>query len=88
MIPEFASHVRALSFLCRAFCRVLQLIRLSCRTDTDLAIEVDVGEGSISLDFHVDDPHDITSSQTNLSVHVLAVRIEESTYELATEAVR
>ena len=30
----------ALSFLHRAFCRVLQLIRLSCRKDTDLAIEV------------------------------------------------
>ena len=30
----------ALSFLYRAFCRVLQLIRLSCRKDTDLAIEV------------------------------------------------
>ena len=29
-----------LSFLYRAFCRVLQLIRLICRTDTDLAIEV------------------------------------------------
>ena len=30
----------ALSFLYRAFCRVLQLIRLTCRADTDLAIEV------------------------------------------------
>ena len=30
----------ALSFLYRAFVRVLQLIRLSCRKDTDLAIEV------------------------------------------------
>ena len=30
----------ALSFLYRAFCRVLQLIRLSGRKDTDLAIEV------------------------------------------------
>ena len=29
-----------LSFLYRAFCRVLQLIRLICRSDTDLAIEV------------------------------------------------
>lgn len=28
------------SFLYRAFCRVLQLVRMSCRTDTDLAIEV------------------------------------------------
>ncbi|MHB1488297.1 MAG: integrase [Acidimicrobiales bacterium] len=30
----------ALSFLYRAFCRVLQLIRSTCRCDTDLAIEV------------------------------------------------
>jgi putative transposase len=30
----------ALSFLYRAFCRVFQLIRLSCRKDEDLAIEV------------------------------------------------
>jgi putative transposase len=30
----------ALSFLYRAFCRVLQLIRLVCRQDTDLAIEI------------------------------------------------
>ena len=30
----------SLSFLYRAFCRVLQLIRLTCRTETDLAIEV------------------------------------------------
>ncbi|HLG67022.1 MAG TPA: hypothetical protein VKV36_04030 [Acidimicrobiales bacterium] len=30
----------ALSFLYRAFCRVLQLIRLVGRSDTDLAIEV------------------------------------------------
>ena len=30
----------ALSLLYRAFCRVLQLIRLSCRKETDLAIEV------------------------------------------------
>ncbi len=30
----------SLSFLYRAFCRVLQLARLSCCTDTDLAIEV------------------------------------------------
>ncbi len=30
----------SLSFLYRALCRVLQLVRLSCRTDTDLAIEV------------------------------------------------
>ncbi len=30
----------ALSFLYRAFCRVLQLIRFSCRKDTDLAIKV------------------------------------------------
>ncbi|MGH9043664.1 MAG: integrase, partial [Acidimicrobiales bacterium] len=30
----------SLSFLYRAFCRVLQLARLSCRIDTDLAIEV------------------------------------------------
>ena len=30
----------ALSFLYRAFCRVLQLIRLVCRKDTDLAIEI------------------------------------------------
>ena len=29
-----------LSFLYLAFCRVVQLVRLSCRTDTDLAIEV------------------------------------------------
>jgi putative transposase len=29
-----------LSFLYRAFCRVLQLIRLLCRSDTDLAVEV------------------------------------------------
>ena len=29
-----------LSFLYRAFCRVLQLIRLACRTDTGLAVEV------------------------------------------------
>jgi putative transposase len=29
-----------LSFLYRAFCRVLQLIRLICRSDTDLAVEV------------------------------------------------
>jgi putative transposase len=29
-----------LSFLYRAFCRVLQLVRFSCRTDADLAIEV------------------------------------------------
>jgi len=29
-----------LSFGYRAFCRVLQRIRLSCRKDTDLAIEV------------------------------------------------
>jgi hypothetical protein len=29
-----------LSFLYQAFCRVFQLIRLSCRTDTDLAIEL------------------------------------------------
>lgn len=29
----------SLTFLYRAFCRVLQLIRLSCRTDKDLAIE-------------------------------------------------
>jgi hypothetical protein len=29
-----------LSFLYRAFCRVLQLIRLTCRRDADLAIEV------------------------------------------------
>ena len=30
----------ALSFLYRAFCRVLQLIRLSCRKEADLATEV------------------------------------------------
>ena len=30
----------ALTFLYRAFCRILELIRLSCREDTDLAIEV------------------------------------------------
>lgn len=30
----------SLSFLYQAFCRVLQLIRLSLRTDTDLAVEV------------------------------------------------
>lgn len=30
----------SLSFLYRAFCRVLQLIRLTCRSDTDLAVEV------------------------------------------------
>ncbi|MGH9086687.1 MAG: helix-turn-helix domain-containing protein [Acidimicrobiales bacterium] len=30
----------SLSFLYRAFCRVLQVIRLACRTDKDLAIEV------------------------------------------------
>jgi hypothetical protein len=30
----------ALSFFYRSFCRVLQLIRLSCRKDTDLAIEI------------------------------------------------
>jgi putative transposase len=29
-----------LSFLYRAFCRVIQLIRLICRSDTDLAVEV------------------------------------------------
>jgi hypothetical protein len=29
-----------LTFFYRAFCRVVQLIRLSCRRDTDLAIEV------------------------------------------------
>ncbi|MGA7417195.1 MAG: hypothetical protein WBW80_04320 [Acidimicrobiales bacterium] len=29
-----------LSFLYRAFCRVLQLVRFACRTDVDLAIEV------------------------------------------------
>ena len=29
-----------LSFRYRAFCRVLQLIRLICRTDIDLAVEV------------------------------------------------
>jgi putative transposase len=31
---------RALSFLYRAFCHLLQLIRLICRSETDLAIEV------------------------------------------------
>jgi hypothetical protein len=31
-----------LSFLFRVFCRVLQLIRLVGRSDTDLAIEVGV----------------------------------------------
>jgi transposase InsO family protein len=30
----------SLSFLYRAFCRILQLVQLSCRADTDLAIEV------------------------------------------------
>ncbi len=30
----------ALSFFYRSFCRVLQLIRLTCRKDTDLAIEI------------------------------------------------
>ena len=30
----------ALSFLYRAFCRVIQMIRLACRKDTDLAVEV------------------------------------------------
>ena len=30
----------ATSLLYRAFCRVFQLIRLTCRADTDLAIEV------------------------------------------------
>jgi putative transposase len=35
-----ASETVTLSFLYRAFCRVLQLIRLSFRIDTDLAIEV------------------------------------------------
>jgi hypothetical protein len=32
--------VVTLSFLYRAFCRVLQLIGLICRSETDLAIEV------------------------------------------------
>jgi len=35
-----ASGTVTLSLLYRAFCRVLQLIRLICRRDTDLAIEV------------------------------------------------
>jgi hypothetical protein len=30
----------SLPFLYQALCPVLQLVRLSCRTDTDLAIEV------------------------------------------------
>ena len=30
----------SLSFLYRGSCRVLQLIRLTCRSDTDLAIEM------------------------------------------------
>ena len=30
----------ALSFFYRSFCRVLQLIRLTCLMDTDLAIEI------------------------------------------------
>ncbi|MDA8356803.1 MAG: hypothetical protein M0Z95_11070 [Actinomycetota bacterium] len=29
-----------LSFLCRPLCRVLRLVRLICRSDTDLAVEV------------------------------------------------
>jgi putative transposase len=30
----------ALSFLCRAVCRLLQLVRLSCGKGADLAIEI------------------------------------------------
>jgi putative transposase len=38
---RFGQHpAMSLSFLYRAFCRILQLIRLTCRSETELAVEV------------------------------------------------
>jgi len=39
-VPAGEHPAVTLSFVYRAFCRVLQLIRLTCRSETDLAIEI------------------------------------------------